>query len=255
LDTVFASEHDESEAHHHTLGPPQDLHISPLPNHPPNRWQNLIVVRVGETTFERGDWDVLDDHRIIGIRRKSRSSLSSICSAGGSSSGSTTTPTIRRSESLQGLAQSALERWELWSFNPSDLTLQASCLASLQPHPLQTPSPTPPIDLQPRSADGAPSERSFSQASSRSSFISATTSNGSSTQKRPNGVSNQSKNGGSVPRLHFTRVAPFIGHRSICVAGFGNTVGLFDLNTGEASPFIKKRPSLERTLDVSNHYL
>ncbi|KAJ3001399.1 hypothetical protein NUW54_g6446 [Trametes sanguinea] len=30
-----------------------------------------------------------------------------------------------------------------------------------------------------------------------------------------------------VPRLHFTRVSPFLSTPGFCVAGFGNTVGLF----------------------------
>ncbi|KAH9857591.1 sterol regulatory element binding protein cleavage-activating protein [Lenzites betulinus] len=93
-------------------------------------------------------------------------------------------------EQAGGLSAASLERWELWTFDPAEGRLQASPLIALSSEP---PSPRYRKD----EAFGA---------------------------GRLGGIPRR-KN--LVPRLHFTRVSPFLSTPGFCVAGFGNTVGLF----------------------------
>ncbi|KAH9939603.1 sterol regulatory element binding protein cleavage-activating protein [Amylocystis lapponica] len=115
-------------------------------------------------------------------------------------------------ESPQGLTASALGRWELWTFDPADSRMQASPLAALsrmgaaEPRANGRPGPT----ASGRISVAMPKSR-------RSDYF--------------------------VPRLHFTRVSPFVCNSSLCMAGFGNTVGLFRFNQGLRPP--PRRPSTE----------
>lgn len=98
-----------------------------------------------------------------------------------------------KAESLHGLSAATLERWEFWTFDPEDSRLQASSLTSLN------------RDLDERSANKRKRGDSSAQAT-------------------------LTKRSALVPRLHFTRVSPLVSNSTFCLAGFGNTVGLFDLS-------------------------
>jgi hypothetical protein len=150
----------------------------PTPSSTPPFWNHAIVVRVADTVCDRGGWDV-SERRVIGVRRKPRSK-----------SVSSNTPAVA---SQSGLTPATLERWELWSFDPSGTRIQCSTLATL----------VRPVD---------------SPASSRTSTSSVSSASSSSS---PPSIK-------PIPRLPFTRVSPFLMTRSHSVAGFGNTVGVFN---------------------------
>ncbi|TFY65026.1 hypothetical protein EVJ58_g2229 [Rhodofomes roseus] len=181
-DTFFVhSDCDESDAH--PLGP---VDVTPaagfLSSHPPTSvWQSLIVIRVAETMFERGSWDVAGD-KVVGIRRKPRSSLLMR---------RTDAKVKLKEEPLHGLSNSTLERWELWTYDPEESRLHAAPLNALRRGPEER------VMDRRRSSQDVPSspKRIF------------------------------------VPRLHFTRVTPMVATSSSCIAGFGNTVGLFNINS------------------------
>ncbi|CDO68892.1 hypothetical protein BN946_scf185000.g35 [Trametes cinnabarina] len=187
---------------------PQDITpaSSFLASHPqPSIWQSLIVVRVADATVERGGWDVGYD-KIVGIRRRPRPPIVKHPLVPARSSPSSRDP---RSHVLgdgpNGLSPALLERWELWTFDPAEGRLHASPLIALSREP---PSP------KRRSHDA-----------------------GTGPVRGPVGVA---KRRSAVPRLHFTRVSPFLSTPGFCVAGFGNTVGLFrfhcDRDRGMGSP-------------------
>lgn len=92
----------------------------------------------------------------------------------------------------QGLSSATLERWELWTYDPEEARLHVSPLNALR----RVPEP-----VSDRRARGAKSQDP--PASPKRVF---------------------------VPRLHFTRVAPLVAASSCCLAGFGNTVGLFNIS-------------------------
>ncbi|KAI0792811.1 sterol-sensing domain of SREBP cleavage-activation-domain-containing protein [Abortiporus biennis] len=219
LDNFLASDYDESE-NHHSIGPLDSQSNLLATDIRSSRWQNLVVVRVADATFERGDWSVVDDNRIVGIRRRPRMPF---CNGRDAAK----IKPIVLPDSSTGLAQTALERWELWSYNPSDSNFQASALASL--------SISPSLSVSPSSI---PHVGKTSQLLSPSSIP----------------LSRQrSGRLGTVPRLHFTRVSPLVSGGTCCVAAFGNTVGFF--NMGGSDPRGKHRQSLERLREVSNQYL
>ncbi|KAJ7063555.1 sterol regulatory element binding protein cleavage-activating protein [Mycena amicta] len=93
-----------------------------------------------------------------------------------------------------GLTLATLDRWELWSFDFSGTKVQSSALARLV-ESVETP------------------------AMSRAS-LSSTSSGSSSRSTRKNET---------PPRLPFTRVSPFLMTKTHGLAGFGNTVGIFNL--------------------------
>ncbi|KAJ7261266.1 sterol regulatory element binding protein cleavage-activating protein [Mycena haematopus] len=144
-------------------------------------WQHVFVVRVADTVCDRGGWDIYN-RRVVGVRRKPRSAVKN--------ENVNLNPQVARS----GLTSATLERWELWSFDPSQTRIQSSALASLVAD-FDTPAP------------------------SRSS-TSSTSSTDSSRSRIPKDT---------IPRLPFTRVSPFTIAKSHAFAGFGNTVGLFNL--------------------------
>ena len=84
-------------------------------------WENLVVVRVAMTNFERGKWEIVDE-KVVGLRRRplragKRSEKSVVQLKPGPAS---------------GLSPASLERWELWTFDPFLGKTQASSLASLR---------------------------------------------------------------------------------------------------------------------------
>ncbi|KAG6850416.1 hypothetical protein H0H93_013641 [Arthromyces matolae] len=83
-------------------------------------WRDAVLVRETDITCERGGWGV-NGRRVIGVRRKPRPQ--------GNAQGGTTT-TLRAVHS-QGLTPATLERWEIWTFDPSLSRLQSSLLAAL----------------------------------------------------------------------------------------------------------------------------
>ncbi|KAI0373258.1 sterol regulatory element binding protein cleavage-activating protein [Pilatotrama ljubarskyi] len=99
------------------------------------------------------------------------------------------------SEQPCGLSAASLDRWELWTFDPAEGRLQASPLIALRRDP--------------------PSPRRRKQEESGSPGL--------------------PKRKVVVPRLHFTRVTPFLSTPGICVAGFGNTVGVFRFHCERSS--------------------
>ncbi|KAI0082852.1 hypothetical protein K474DRAFT_1687913 [Panus rudis PR-1116 ss-1] len=185
LDTFIVSDQDEFDSSQ-SIGP-QDIN---QPNHLSSAtrttsfWQNLVVVRIGETSCERGGWDVACGNRIVGIRRKPRPLLTRRREVPHAK--------LRPLPSM-GLTLQDLERWELWMFNPPDARLEASPIIALDDRTSSVLS---------RYKLGASSNRPV-------------------TARRPSV-------GEAIPRLHFTRVSPVVGGESCCVAGFGNTVGVFN---------------------------
>ncbi|KAF7323235.1 Sterol regulatory element binding protein cleavage-activating protein [Mycena chlorophos] len=99
-----------------------------------------------------------------------------------------------------GLTLPTLERWEIWSFDLSGTTVQTSALSALV--------------VEPPAVSRASTSSTTSSTSSRTS---------ASTASRRKDV---------LPRLPFTRVSPFVmtRTRTHSLAGFGNTVGIFNLN-------------------------
>ncbi|KAJ6500611.1 sterol regulatory element binding protein cleavage-activating protein [Mycena sanguinolenta] len=144
-------------------------------------WQHIYAVRVADTVCDRGGWDIYD-RRVVGVRRKPRTTVKN----------GSVKPNHLVAQS--GLTPAMLERWELWSFDPSRTRIQSSALATLVGD----------ID--------AP-------AQSRSS-----TSSASSTDSSRSRIAKD-----TIPRLPFTRASPFTMAKSHAFAGFGNTVGLFNL--------------------------
>ncbi|KAJ4475754.1 sterol regulatory element binding protein cleavage-activating protein [Lentinula aciculospora] len=170
-----------------TTGP---LEVSRFPS---LLWQDAYIIYVGDTTCDRGGWDIYDDGKIVGVRRKPR---------GASSSNMTHTSSTIKSLSAQGLPLTTLDRWEIWSFDPSATLLQSSSLLSIL---VINNNSNIELDHLPPSH---PSPLSSQSTLSKSS-------------------SSPSSRCSNIPRLPFTRVTPFIVARSCSFAGFGNTLGVF----------------------------
>lgn len=91
-------------------------------------WNNLVVARIAKVSCERGSWDV-SAKAIVGIYRKARSHRVK---------GVTTLPLALGVSSSQGLQPAALDRWELWTFDPSSARIQSAPLSSLvDAHPIE----------------------------------------------------------------------------------------------------------------------
>lgn len=188
FDSIHHSDSDEADSH--PLGPQEAGSSSSFKSSGPQSsfWQSLVIVRVADTTFERGRWTV-EKNKVIGIRRKPRPPY-----VRGKMNGEI--KVSAKSESTDGLTAASLERWELWTFDPSRIRLQASALADIAPVS-STESKRPNGDHSPRS-------------------------NGSLRSQ-----SRRRRSEATIPRLHFTRVSSFVCNGHLCVAGFGNTVGVF----------------------------
>ncbi|THH32543.1 hypothetical protein EUX98_g1647 [Antrodiella citrinella] len=216
LDTFLATEHDDSEVPS-PIGPQDVNNVTFLSSESRSAlWQNLVVARIGDATCERGGWEVANE-KIVGIRRKPR--IPFVNGRKGSKKNATSTPMQVPNRSSDGLSPSALERWELWTFNPHDSRLEASTLLALEDDESLRPSsaapPSPQLPPQPlKRLNGGQS----------SSIASSPTSTTLSPRTKLNGGTSTVN---MIPRLHFTRVSPFVGDQSFCVAGFGNTIGVF----------------------------
>lgn len=109
-------------------------------------WRDAVLVRETDISCERGAWGV-NGTNLIGVRRKPRGK--------GHLQGGP--PTSLAPTPSQGLTTATLERWEIWVFDPSNLRMECSLLASLatktsgpsQPSSSSSPS-TPLADLIPR---------------------------------------------------------------------------------------------------------
>ena len=161
-------------------------------------WRNATMVRLIDVTCERGGWD-LTSKKFIGIRRKPRSQ-------GKSKAGTTlVAASLNNNEtsntSSHGLTSATLERWELWTFDPSLALLKSSLLAALALRP----------------GDAVVESRS-SHSATLPSPLSRTT---------PLISSTSSSSGECIARLPFTRVSPLLSAPSRALAGFGNTIGVF----------------------------
>ncbi|KAI0668466.1 sterol regulatory element binding protein cleavage-activating protein [Trametes maxima] len=168
-------------------------------------WQSLVVVRVADATVERGSWDVGLD-TIVGIRRRTRPPITKRATTA-----AVDPKTHPHTEYASGLSAAALERWELWTFDPTEGRLQALPLTALSRENHTSASP------RRRRFDGGPSAAHATTA--------------------------PPKRKSAVPRLHFTRVSPFLSTPGFCVAGFGNTVGLFRFQCDAGSPVRVGSPS------------
>ncbi|KAJ3919801.1 sterol regulatory element binding protein cleavage-activating protein [Lentinula edodes] len=98
-----------------TMGP------SEVSRFPSLLWQDAYTVYVGDTTCDRGGWDV-HNGKIVGIRRKPR---------GASPSKITHTSNAIKAFSAQGLSITTLDRWEIWFFDPCATLLQSRSLSSI----------------------------------------------------------------------------------------------------------------------------
>jgi len=165
-------------------------------------WSGATVAPLTEISCERGGWDA-SGSVYVGIRRKSKLNFKS------------QNAVMEYSGNKDGLTCATLERWEMWCFDPGVANFRVSPLLSLAErteteegsHNTPTPSPQPLSEL-------LPTQKTFSFVSPRTPSINISRS--FSTGPR-----------GSVTRLPFTRVSPVIIRPLHAIAGFGNTVGVF----------------------------
>ncbi|KAG8970809.1 hypothetical protein FRC03_000026 [Tulasnella sp. 419] len=177
-------------------------------------WSNSRVVKLLEIPCERGGWGTSSTH-ILGIRRCSRSSEN------GAHSSSAKDSKISR---VNGISESVLSRWELWTFNPSEDALRISSLRSLKPA------------VPPSSMKSDPSEECHSDLVRRNSTLrclldlkrkdDAARSLRSVDGMEPTSLPINSQH----PLLSFTRIFPVEITGQTLLAGLGNTIGLVDLS-------------------------
>lgn len=170
-------------------------------------WSCATVAPLTEIGCERGEWDV-SGTVYFGIRRKAKLDSKSKNVA------------IQYSGNEDGLTNATLGRWEMWCFDPGVATLRISSLLSLAESTEteeNSQSSRPPLRPPPTTTKSPPKHNPFSFVSSRTS-----SSNFS--------VSSFTQADGSVARLPFTRVSSVVIGPSNAVAGFGNTIGVFQFN-------------------------
>ena len=110
---LFIEEQDEG--HSHPVGPLDSTLLHPVV---PSK---VTVIRAGEATCERGGWDVVNG-KVVGIRRISRSHSKAKADP--------SRPSPFTSQAW-GLSEAALDRWECWTYEPTEALLRASTLTSL----------------------------------------------------------------------------------------------------------------------------
>ena len=169
-------------------------------------WRDASVVPLTDVTCERGGWDV-SNSTYVGIRRMPRSQgKSKVVSGQGAAVVGSTDP-------AEGLTVATLERWEIWSFDPAIAFMRTSLLAALASpvDSLSSPVSTP------------------ASSCTRSTPVSATPSSPFSFSSRTILSSSSSSTGSKeyVARLPFTHVSPLRISPSQALAGFGNTIGVF----------------------------
>lgn len=87
-------------------------------------WSNLVVASLANVSCERGSWDV-SAREIVGVHRIARSPRSK----GSASTGMVTAASSALS--AKGLTPAALDRWELWTFDPISARIQSAPLVLL----------------------------------------------------------------------------------------------------------------------------
>ncbi|KAF8558517.1 hypothetical protein OG21DRAFT_1595392 [Imleria badia] len=103
---------------------------------------DITVVKVGESSSERGGWDIVGG-RVVGIRRIFRSQ-------GGNKA---TNPCPTSTTRSPGLTSAALDRWECWSYELATSVLRGSAMSSLSNDhrpSSSSPSPSPADEDYPR---------------------------------------------------------------------------------------------------------
>jgi hypothetical protein len=106
----------------HAVGPIDSPGTTPTMSGVRNSlWQNVILARAGDAMCDRGCWDVWKG-KIVGVRRRSRAST------GGGKHKMPSRSASQEFGEADGLTDATLERWELWSFDPSGLRERASSL-------------------------------------------------------------------------------------------------------------------------------
>jgi hypothetical protein len=198
-------------------------------------WRKPMLSCVMEIDVERGGWDVCSK-RIIGVRRR----LRGVGIASAKERVQTHAFGQRKGkETEHGLTAATLERWELWSFEPSSGRVHTSVLAALncnRSSKLKEKGKSLNGDDRVRDEEEKtlPSRLSTSSVSSSSSGMttastrSSISSLGRSTMERIAAVIPM------PPRLPFTRVSPVLSVPSSSstarlLAGFGNTLGVFEV--------------------------
>ncbi|TFK60004.1 hypothetical protein BDN72DRAFT_965883 [Pluteus cervinus] len=209
----------------------------------PSIWKKAMLSYVTEVVVDRGGWDV-SVKSIVGVRKRGRVNALSSKMANSSSKSATTVQ-------AQGLTPATLERWEVWSFDPSSASLQCSALSTFGGRGAKPKSKGDVKSKFLRNPDaGGEEERPpsrISTSSSSSSSRSRTSLESNSTMAAMNL---------SIPRLPFTRVSPFLAIPSLSpalpfsppsststpphlhststasrvLAGFGNTIGVFEVD-------------------------
>lgn len=106
----------------------------------PTRWRSLVISQVADTTCERGGWDVAGS-RVVGLRRRSRKPPDSDTNRTGTLGSASSSQAQRDC----GLSAASLERWEVWTFDPTEARVSASPLATLETAALPAFSPRPPV--------------------------------------------------------------------------------------------------------------
>ncbi|PFH52473.1 hypothetical protein AMATHDRAFT_2196 [Amanita thiersii Skay4041] len=146
-------------------------------------WRNHLMTHVFDIPCERGAWGVCS-RRFIGIRRRERERAAKQRST-------TVSKDSGVSEALKVLPVSTLERWELWTFDPTLFSFLSAPLSSFA----EKLSEVAAAPVQPQSVEAS----SLSVSS-------------------------------STPRMPFTRVSPLLVLPSHAFVGFGNTLGIFILS-------------------------
>lgn len=206
-----------------------DLSFDPRPQFiAPDRpgtsaWHHVRLDRVGTVACDRGAWDVVGDV-FIGIRRKSRPRDPQIQPEPLSR--------VPKTNKITNTMHPALERWELWTFDPSSKNNPLFCSSSLSSILVY------PNDKRGASSDGgrSPSAPAGSLLLKRQvnfqrfmgeKVISRNCSRGRTDGDRSSSPSRAQCSNDIYPRLPFTRVMPLVvAPDGTCISGLGNTVGL-----------------------------
>ena len=165
-------------------------------------------------SFQQGAWDVMG-HIVYGLRRRSdlETVLEDVEFASPQGIGGSAQRGGKWTGQFEGLDSPVLDRWVLWTFDPTsvDLSVRTTSLASLCITPHAPPTPfrdDPPSRLFNRSSRAALPPLPPISIINPWSF----------------------KKQSAFPRLSFTEISSLVTiGQEICVAAFGNTIGLISL--------------------------
>ncbi|KAF9228711.1 hypothetical protein BS17DRAFT_206370 [Gyrodon lividus] len=107
-----------------SLAPVMDEDDSRHPLGPLERsstWANVLVVKAGEATCERGGWAIVEG-RVVGVRRIARPK-------GRHNSAAPSYPAT--TAYCRGLSEATLERWQCWSYELATSVLRGSTMSTL----------------------------------------------------------------------------------------------------------------------------